>query len=116
MRFSVSAFDIANSVGVLIDIVQRSQAGPNGTAPKVLMMVPPPVGKLTDFAEMFTGAESKSHNFAEEYRRVADEYQCEILDTSEIIVSSDVDGVHFDVGEHQKLGLAVVAKIQQILK
>lgn len=116
IRFSVSAYDIADSAGVLVDIVQRSNAGPDGGAPQVLLMAPPPVGKLTEFAEMFEGAESKSRKLTQHYQRVAEEYGCELLDTSEIIVSSDVDGIHFELSEHQKLGQAVAARIQRIFE
>jgi hypothetical protein len=36
MRFSVSAYDIANGAGVLVQIVQKSETGPNVGAPQVL--------------------------------------------------------------------------------
>ncbi len=113
-RFSVSAFDIANSVGVLVDIIQRSQAGPDGRAPQVLLLAPPPVGKLTAFSEMFAGAEVKSRRFAEHYARVAAERGCAFLDTATVIRSSDLDGIHFEVEEHRKLGEAVAARIRQM--
>ena len=115
VRFSVSAFDIANGAGVLVGIVQKSETGRNNGSPKVLLMAPPPVSKLTDFAEMFEGAEAKSRKFSQHYRRVAEEYGCEFLDTSEVIVSSELDGIHFETNEHQKLGKAVAAAVRQIL-
>ena len=115
MRFSVPAYDIANGAGVLVDTVKKSDAGPDEGAPKVLLMAPPPVAKLTEFAEMFEGAEAKSTRFSEHYRRVAEEQGCEFFDTSEVIVSSDIDGIHFEVGEHQKLGKAVADQVRRIL-
>jgi lysophospholipase L1-like esterase len=115
-RFSVSAFDIANSVGVLVDVVYKSAAGPNGSVAKVLVLAPPPVARLTGFAEMFEGAEAKSRKFSEHYRRIAQEKGCELLDTAQVIVSSDLDGIHFEKGEHQKLGRAVAARVREILR
>ncbi len=115
-RFSVSAFDVANGVGVLVDVVHKSAAGPNGGAPKVLLLAPPPVARLTEFAEMFEGAEAKSRKFSEHYRRIAQEQGCELLDTAQVIVSSDLDGIHFEKGEHQKLGRAVAARVREILR
>jgi lysophospholipase L1-like esterase len=114
-RFSVSAFDIAHSVGVLLDVIAKSVAGPAGAAPKVLPMVPAPVGRLTEFAEMFEGAEEKSRRLSEHYRRVAEEYGCPLLDTGEVIVSSGLDGIHFEASEHRKLGVAVAERVRAIL-
>jgi len=41
-RFSLSAYDIAAGAGVLVDLVQRSEAGRNGRPPAVLLLAPPP--------------------------------------------------------------------------
>jgi len=38
------------------------------------------------------------------------------LDTAQVIVSSDLDGIHFEKGEHQKLGRAVAARVREILR
>ncbi len=114
-RFSVSAYDIAAGAGVLVDLTLRSGAGPNGGSPQVLLMAPPVVARLTDYAEMFREAEAKSNKFSEHYRRVAKQRGCHFLDTSQIIVSSDLDGIHLEVGEHHKLGLAVAARVRELL-
>jgi lysophospholipase L1-like esterase len=115
-RFSLSAYDVANGAGVLVDVVQRSEAGPGGEPPQVLLLAPPPLGKLTEFAEMFEGAHVKSQRFSRHYARVAREYGCAFLDTAEVIVSSDVDGVHLDVSEHRKLGRAVAVIVKRLLE
>jgi lysophospholipase L1-like esterase len=115
-RFSVSAYDIAAGAGVIVDLTLRSGAGPNGGAPHVLLMAPPIVARLTDYAEMFEDAQAKSMKFAEHYQRVAKNYGCHFLDTSKIIVSSDLDGIHFEASEHRKLGMAVAARVREILK
>ena len=114
-RFSLSAFDIAEGAGKLVDIVQRSAAGPGGGPPEVLFIAPPPLAKLTDFADMFTRGAAESARFSEQYRRVAEFYECDLLDAGEHIVSSDVDGVHFEPSEHRKLGMAVAAKVREVL-
>lgn len=115
VRFSVSAYDIANSVGVLVDVIQKSAAGPNGGAPQMLLMAPPPVGRLSDFAEMFEGAVAKSKKLGQHYRRVAEERGCAFLDAGTVIVSSDLDGIHFDPPEHAKLGRAVAERVRELL-
>ena len=115
VRFSVSAYDIANGAGVLVQTVQKSETGPSGGAPQVLLLAPPPVAKLTGFAEMFEGAELKSCRFAEHYARVAQERGCAFLDTGQVIVSSDLDGIHLEAGEQKKLGVAVAEKVRELL-
>jgi len=115
LRFSLSAYDIAEGVRVLVDIVQNSEAGPDGCSPGLLLVAPPPVAKLTEYAEMFEGAEAKSRRFGEQYRRIADEEGCDFFDTSGVIVSSDIDGIHLEEGEHQKLGKAVAKVIRKIM-
>lgn len=115
MRFSVPAFDIANSVGVLADIVRKSEAGIDGNAPKVLVIAPPPVTTLSGMAEMFKGSEPKSEQFGVEYARMAGEKGVAFLDAGQVIVSSDIDGIHFEMEEHRKLGEAVAGKVRELL-
>src|SRR5690349_8049950 len=103
-RFSLSAFDIANGAAVLVNEVMRSNVGRDGRPPQVLLIAPAPVVTLTDYAEMFEGAEAKSRKFSEHYARVAREQGCAFLDAGSVIVSSELDGIHFEAGEHRKLG------------
>jgi hypothetical protein len=74
--------------------VQKSETGPRAGAPQVLLLAPPPVGKLTGFAEMLEGAERKPRRFAKHCRRVAKERGCAFLDTRQVVVSSNLDGIH----------------------
>jgi lysophospholipase L1-like esterase len=115
-RFSVSAYDIANGAGVLVDVVQKSASGPRGTVPQILLMAPPPTTQLTEFAEMFEGAGEKSQKFSQHYCRIANLYGCSLFDTREVIVSSELDGIHFEAGEHHKLGKAVAARVRELLQ
>jgi lysophospholipase L1-like esterase len=114
-RFSLTAYDIAQGAGVLVIAVQKSTCGREAKAPPVLLMAPPPVSKLTDFAEMFEDAEDKSKKLGVRFRQVAQELGCAFLDTSSVIVSSQADGIHFDSAEHAKLGLAIAGIIREIL-
>jgi lysophospholipase L1-like esterase len=115
-RFNVSASDIAQSAGVLVSVVMNSQAGWNAAAPRVLLVAPPPVATLTGFAEMFEGAEPKSLKLGAYYREVAEELGCGFVYAGEVIRSSEVDGIHFDPEQHAKLGKALAAKGQEMLR
>ncbi len=114
-RFSLTAFDIASGVSVLVEIIQASAAGPDDTPPDLLLIAPPPIGKLSDFDEMFEDAEPKSQKLGKYYAQVAETYSCHFLDASQVIVSSDLDGIHFEAGEHRKLGVAVAECLKKIL-
>jgi lysophospholipase L1-like esterase len=115
MRFSVSAYDIAQSIGTLVEIVQKSPAGRNGSVPKILILAPPPLGKLTEFAEMFTGGTEKSVRLAQLYEAVAQERGCEFFNASTVIKTSDIDGVHFEKDAHKALGKALAEKIKNLI-
>jgi lysophospholipase L1-like esterase len=43
-------------------------------------------------------------------------YGCELFDTSTVIQSSDLDGIHLDKEAHQQLGQAVAKEVKRILK
>ena len=116
MRFSLTAYDIAAGVETLLKIIRQSEAGPDENPPEILLLAPPPLGQLTEYADMFAGGRVKSEQFGEQYKRVAEAHGCEFLDTSQVIVSSDVDGIHFDLSEHKKLGLALAPMVRQILE
>lgn len=106
-RFAVTPYDIAESMGALIEIAQKSQCGLSGKHPDILIMAPPPLGKLTEWAETFQGGVEKSKKLADHYERVASAYGCLFFDTSTVIQSSKLDGLHYDPEEHRKLGMSV---------
>ncbi len=115
LRFSVPAQDVARGVALLAAMVQCSPAGPGGSPPKVLLIAPPPFAPLTGFTEMFQGGEEKSRQLAGYYREMAQQLGCAFLDAGEVIVSSPIDGIHWESGQHARLGLAVAEKVREIL-
>ncbi|MCB0190588.1 MAG: SGNH/GDSL hydrolase family protein [Anaerolineae bacterium] len=115
VRFFLPPSDIAKGAGVLVNTVQKSDTGRNEQAPPVLLLAPPVVVKLTEFEEMFEGAEAKSEKFSQHFREIAQEYGCHFLDTAQVIRSSPLDGIHFEATEHRKLGKAVAAKVREIV-
>jgi lysophospholipase L1-like esterase len=114
-RFGLSAWDIAAGAGVLVRMVQSSTFGPSGTAPHVLLICPPSFGKLTLFADLFTGATEKSRQMAHFFSTIAAEYHCDFLNAGQYINSSDIDGIHLDPDQQQKLGQVVADKVRAIL-
>lgn len=115
-RFGASASDIAQGAASLAEMALRSGCGPDDEAPRVLLISPPAIGRLTDMAEMFEEAPEKSRRFAKHYRRFAEQSGCDFLDAGDVIVSSDLDGIHFEAEEHRKLGEAVASRVREILE
>jgi lysophospholipase L1-like esterase len=115
-RFSLTAYDIAGGAGTLVGYARSVGDATGGPAPDVLLLAPPPVARLSGFAQMFSGAEEKSANFGLEFGRVAEDLKCHFLDLGGIISSSPLDGIHLDRSNQRKLGLAVAEKIREILR
>jgi len=115
-RFAVTPYDIGESMGALIEIAQKSQCGLPGKCPDILIMAPPPLGKLTEWAETFQGGVEKSKKLAEYYESVASAYGCLFFDTSTVIQSSKLDGLHYDPEDHHKLGMAVADIVNKNVK
>ena len=64
---------------------------------------------------MFRGGEEKSRQLAGYYREMAQQLGCDFLDAGEVIVSSPIDGIHWESDQHTRLGLAVAEKVREIL-
>lgn len=113
-RFNVPASDIADGVRKLSWKILSSACGPENQAPKLMILTPPPLAKLTEFAEMFAGGTEKSLQFPQHYKKVADELGCYYLDTGEYVVASDVDGIHYAPQYHVKLGEVMAERVKDI--
>lgn len=105
----------------LIEIIQQSQYGEKFlAAPKVLIIPPPiPLSIVKNYKDengviIFQNEIEKAEKLIALYSELAIEKQCHFLDTSKII-PSEIDGVHFDLEGHKKMGILVHNKIKQIL-
>ncbi len=115
-RNNRAAADIAQSAAKLADLSRKSMCGVDGGAPKVLLMAPPAAVEAGHGLDsLFTGAVEKSKQFPEHYAFWADAVGADFLDASSVIVSSPVDGIHFEPEDHAKLGIAVAEKVRAIL-
>ena len=114
-RFSVSAFDIAEGAARLIFLTRAYGQSANGRPPKILLVAPPPFAKLTDYAEMFEGGSEKSVLLGQRYRDVAEREAVAFLDAGQVIRCSDLDGIHYEVDQHELLGGAVAEAVRGAL-
>jgi lysophospholipase L1-like esterase len=111
-RFSVTAEDVAKGVGALVDIIRKSETGPNMKSPEILVLIPPPAKELENFPPMFLEAVNKSRIFPKVFPEVLNR-MCKLMDTSKIIESSEIDGIHLDPESHKILGEAVADYIRE---
>lgn len=115
-RHNRAAPDIAQSAAKLADMARKSMCGPENTAPRVLLMAPPATIEAGHGLDgIFAGSVEKSKHFPKEYAFWADAVGVDFLDAGSVVVSSEVDGIHFDAEEHEKLGKAVAAKVKEII-
>jgi lysophospholipase L1-like esterase len=114
-RFSAAATDISAGVECLLDIITLSGTGRNHAAPPVLLLCPPPLGRLSAWAEMFEGGMEKSRRLGPLYAELARARGCAFFDTGSVARSSDIDGLHLETGVHRVLGEAVAKEVKTLL-
>lgn len=112
-RFGLPASDIAAGAGILVDTVRKALEA-FGQSAKVLLIAPPPILEVGCLADMFAGGAAKSQGFGAHYKAVAAKLGVGFLDAGSVIASSKLDGIHFDLPDHQKLGQAVAASVRQL--
>jgi hypothetical protein len=81
----------------------------------VLLVCPPPLGRVGQFEVEFRGAEETSRALAGEYARVAAARSCAVLDAGAHASASDIDGIHLDRAAHAALGVAIADAVPNIL-
>lgn len=113
-RHGVSAFDIASSIGTLVDLV-RATPMRGGPTPKILVLAPPPIIEAGWLADMFAGGQAKSEALGAYVARMAAGRQVAFLDLAPIAKSSPIDGIHFDESTHQGIGKAVAKAVQHLI-
>jgi lysophospholipase L1-like esterase len=113
-RFAATATDVADSIEVLVTTIQRSEAGPAGAEPAVLVVAPPPMQEVDWLADMFLGAAAKSLQLGAKIADVARRCRAGFVDAGTIVEASTVDGIHLDSDAHRALGMALARAVQGI--
>ena len=116
--FGLSPSEIASGVSMLLRIIAQSDVGPNGKAPKTLLVCPPAIGDLSPLPELaskLAGARDKSLRLPAYFSAVAKQHQASFLNAQEIVLPSPEDGIHLDAKEHRALGRALAAEVRKIL-
>ena len=112
-RFSLNATDIALSLERLVLMVRASGAGPQGRAPDVVLVAPPPIREVGALAEMFQGGAAKSALLAARIGEVAGRLGVPFLDAGTLVRVSQLDGIHYDGTANPVLAEAFAALIRR---
>ncbi len=85
--------------------------------PKLLLVCPPPVGPFENNwrPELWAGADEKSRALPQEFARVAAALGVPWLDAGRVVTTSPLDGWHLEASQHELLGVAVAARVRELL-
>jgi lysophospholipase L1-like esterase len=110
-RYALTPTDVARAVGLLAEVVRKSDAGVGAAAPLPILVCPPPVGDAT-WEEDWAGTPAKSALLPGRFRAVAEEGGYVLIDLGEVTRFGDLDGIHLDAGGHA----AVARHVEQALR
>jgi len=91
---------VAGSIARLVKVARAAEAGPDGGAPEILVVCPPP----------FAG-----HELGPAFRDVCDELRCELLDLDGIATYTALDDIHLDENGHIAVAAAVEERVRRML-
>lgn len=117
IRFGVPPRDIAQGAKILVEKALARTDDFVDQKPRVLLICPPRLGPVsrTVMGPCFGGSEEKSAQMHPFFLEVAQSHGVAYLNADEIIASSQLDGLHLDADQHEKLGLAIAEKVKEIL-
>jgi lysophospholipase L1-like esterase len=112
--------EIAEGIGKLVSIVRKDYAGvfTKYGAPKVLVIVPPPIGDVskTPFKDAFAGeAQRKSEQLSAAIHRVAQRENFPVFDAGQTIKIRSIDGLHLTEQDHSHFGKVLVPVVRRLV-
>ncbi len=114
-RFAATPETSAAGAERLIDFALSSATGRDDGAPEVILVAPPPMEKLTEYAEMFDGGKEKALRLPAAYRALAERRSVGFVDAGQFIRCSALDGIHYAPDQHAVLGAAMAEAVRMML-
>lgn len=117
-RYGYTAYDVANSVGMVVEKALSVRDAFRGCRPRILLICPPPLGNLerSFFSLEFRGREETSATMAPFFELIAEKYGVDYLNAGDFVRFCSADGLHLDREEHQRLGEIAAERVKKILK
>lgn len=117
--FARSPLRIALGAGRLLDIVQTigGGVGTGYASPRTLLVCPPRLAAMREFADMFAGGHAKSAALPPLYAALAGACGAGFLDANTPIATDGADGLHLSAAAQRALGhgVATAARAQDLL-
>lgn len=111
-----NAWHSSQGIRALVSAIRTAPIEPEMPVPHVLVIAPPPIQTPKGpIAPKFAGAEKKCVGLSAAYQSVCEELGCAFFDAASVITSSQVDGVHLDLDQHEVLGRAVAEVVKPLL-
>ena len=105
--FHLSAREIADGAGVLVDEIKSFTKEKQDFVPKIILVSPPEIGENISaspfYGDFFEDAIERSRQFPKEYKRVAEEKGCIFFDAAKHIRPSEFDSLHLTPEGHRVL-------------
>lgn len=105
--FHLSAEEIAQGAGTLVDVINEFTKEKQGFIPKVILMAPPEIGEKLETSPFYGNFSmdsiARSKEFPKYYSAVAKEKGCIFLNAAEFIKASDEDSLHLTAEAHRVL-------------
>ena len=112
-----TAWHAAQGMATLVSAIRHAPIEPGMPVPPILIAAPPPIhNPRGPIAAKFVGADAKCVGLAAAYRQTAADLDCRFFDAGAVTPASLVDGVHLDANQHLKLGQAMAAAVESLLK
>jgi len=110
------AWSAAQGIAALVNEIRKAPIEPGMSVSPILIVSPPQIRSPKGLmAQKFRGAGERSAGLAEAYSQVASTLGCHYFDAGTVTSASEVDGVHLDADQHEKLGNALAELVRPIL-
>ena len=118
LTFHLTAEQIAESAGKLVDVVKSFTAEKQEFVPKIILVSPPEIGKdirTSAFYGAFDeGSIEESKRFPEFFRKVANQRDCIFFDAAKYIYPSEVDSLHLTPEGHITLAKELAKVVMEL--
>lgn len=105
--FHLTAREIADGAGTLVDVIRSFTAEKQGFVPTIILVSPPEIGKGIRRSPFFGAfgetAVAESGKFPECYQRVADRKGCVFFNAAKYVSPSEFDSLHLTPEGHRVL-------------